>query len=148
MGKRGPQPKQQAPMQWTSELAYVVGLIATDGCLSKDGRHINFTSSDLQLVRTFMQCLDIKNRLGKKKSGFAETFSYNLQFGNVVLYRWLIRIGLTPAKSKTMGALRVPRQFFGDFLRGLFDGDGSFYSYHDPRWPSSFMFYVTFGSAR
>lgn len=147
MGRRGPKPRQCEPIQWAPELAYAVGLIATDGCLSKDGRHINFTSSDIQLIRTFMRCLGIRNRVGRKKSGFADTMAYNLQFGNVVLYTWLLKIGITPAKSKTMGAIRVPHRFFGDFLRGLFDGDGSFYSYYDKRWRSSFMYYLSFGSA-
>ncbi len=147
MGKRGPKPKQIISTEWSSELAYVVGLIATDGCLSRDGRHINFTSNDLQLIQTFMQCLGIKNRIGRKKSGFANTWAYNLQFGSVFFYRWLQSIGLTPAKSKTMRAIRVPRLFFRDFLRGLFDGDGSFYSYRDMRWHSSFMYYLIFGSA-
>ncbi len=31
-------------------------------------------------------------------------------------------------------------------MRGCFDGDGCSYSYWDPRWRSSFMFYVTFAS--
>ncbi len=147
MGNRGPKPRQRGPIRWTSELAYIVGLIATDGCLSKDGRHITFTSNDLQLIQTFMRCLELKNHIGRKKSGFASTLAYNLQFGNVVLYNWLLEIGLTPAKSKTMGAIAVPRRFFGDFIRGLCDGDGSFYSYYDKRWRSSFMFYLVFTSA-
>jgi hypothetical protein len=33
------------------------------------------------------------------------------------------------------------------FLRGCFDGDGCNYSYWDPRWKSSFIFYVEFSSA-
>ena len=33
-----------------------------------------------------------------------------------------------------------------DFLRGVFDGDGSCYGYWDPRWKSSFMFYISFSS--
>lgn len=32
-------------------------------------------------------------------------------------------------------------------MRGHFDGDGSVYSYFDPRWKNSFMFYVNFVSA-
>ncbi len=35
-------------MKWTANLAYAVGLITTDGCLSKDGRHIDLTSKDLE----------------------------------------------------------------------------------------------------
>lgn len=37
----------------------------------------------------------------------------------------LSRIGLTPAKSKTMGALKIPDPMLPDFMRGVVDGDGS-----------------------
>ena len=56
-------------------------------------------------------------------------------------------MGLAPTKSKTIGALKIPPGYFFDFLRGVFDGDGSIYSYFDPRWKSSFMFYMSFVSA-
>ena len=36
---------------------------------------------------------------------------------------------------------------FPDFLRGLFDGDGSFYTFWDTRWPNSFGYQVSFASA-
>lgn len=42
--------------------------------------------------------------------------------------------------------LKIPNKYFFDFLRGCFDGDGSFYSYWDLRWTSSFMFYTSFNS--
>jgi intein-encoded DNA endonuclease-like protein len=41
----------------------------------------------------------------------------------------------------------MPNEYFFDFLRGSFDGDGSFYSYWDKRWKSSFLFYLSFVSA-
>ena len=37
--------------------------------------------------------------------------------------------------------------YFFDFLRGCFDGDGCSYSYWDTRWRSSYMFYVSFASS-
>jgi len=43
------------------------------------------------------------------------------------LYRWLLSIGIHPAKSLTLGAIDVPSEFFVAFLRGLLDGDGSIY---------------------
>ena len=52
-----------------------------------------------------------------------------------------------PNKSRVLGALIIPDKYFFDFLRGSFDGDGSFYSYFDPRWKSSFMYYVSITSA-
>ncbi|MDI6602577.1 MAG: LAGLIDADG family homing endonuclease [Patescibacteria group bacterium] len=36
--------------KWSSELAYLVGLITTDGSLSVDGRHLNITSNNIQLL--------------------------------------------------------------------------------------------------
>ncbi len=50
------------PIQWSGNLAYAVGLIATDGNLSKDGRHMVFVSKDLQLVETFQKCLGINKK--------------------------------------------------------------------------------------
>ena len=34
-------------------------------------------------------------------------------------------MGLTPAKSKTIGSLNIPDEYFADFLRGCIDGDGN-----------------------
>jgi hypothetical protein len=48
-----------------------------------------------------------------------------LQFGNMDMYEFLEDIGLTRKKSKTLGQINVPKEFFRDFLRGCIDGDGS-----------------------
>lgn len=134
-------------LSWRPELAYVVGLMATDGCLYNDRRHLNLTSKDRQLVDTFKNCLGLQNKVGRKRGGFAGTLAYNLQFGSTSFYRFLLSTGLTPAKSKTLGGVDVPKKYFPDLLRGLFDGDGTFFSYYDPRWKSSFMYYLVFISA-
>ncbi len=72
---------------------------------------------------------------------------FRIQFGDVIFYKFLKKIGLMPKKSKVIKSIRTPNQYFFDFLRGHFDGDGTFYSYWDPRWKSSFMFYTAFISA-
>jgi hypothetical protein len=40
-------------------------------------------------------------------------------------------VGLTPAKSLTLGPLAIPDEYFVDFFRGCVDGDGSIVSYID-----------------
>ena len=135
-------------IEWSPEFAYAIGLLVTDGSLSKDGRHINFSYKDLELIETFMACLQLKNKISRKASGSVkEKKYYQVQFGDVNFYRFLLGIGLTPAKSKTIAVIDVPDEYFFDFLRGHFDGDGSCYSYFDPRWKNSYMFYLTFASA-
>ena len=143
----GMKPKQKVNIKWSPEFAYAIGLLATDGNLSSDGRHFDLTSKDIDQLKTFLWCLRIHNKIGKKISGYSGKSHFRIQFGDVLFYKFLLRIGLTPAKSKTMGALDIPKRYFFDFLRGSFDGDGTFYSYWDPRWKSSFMFYTVFISA-
>lgn len=146
MSTRGPKPKGKTPRAWSPEVAYAVGLIATDGSLSKDGRHIDFTSAEIKQINTFKKCLDLKIKTGKKKSG-AGLSAYRVQISDVLFYRWLEEVGLHPNKSKTIGPVAVPDQYFRDFLRGCFDGDGSTHGYWDKRWKNSWMFYITFCSA-
>lgn len=119
-----------------SHLAYVIGLVTTDGSLSKDGRHIAFRSSDYQLIKTFRSCLGLKNVISRSKSyhyQWSVKPSYIIQFGDVHFYHFLNEIGLTPAKTHTIGALRIPDNYFPDFLRGHLDGDGTITSYQDTR---------------
>ena len=146
MGKRGPQPKRKEVL-WSPELAYAVGLIATDGNLSTSGRHVSLTSKDVPQLKTFLRCIDRSDvPIAVKKGSYRPSITH-VQIGDVVLYDFLLSIGLMPNKTKKLGELAIPDKYIFDFLRGHHDGDGSFYSYFDPRWRSSFMFYLSFISA-
>lgn len=39
-------PLSKIKIKWSPKFAYCIGLITSDGNLSKDGRHISFTSKD------------------------------------------------------------------------------------------------------
>lgn len=148
MGKRGPKPKRKEVI-WSPELAYAIGLIASDGCLSNDGRHLIFVSKDLEQIKNFKKCLGLEVKIGIHRAGvrMKNRTYHRVQWGDVFFYNFLLGIGLMPNKSRILGKLAIPDKYFFDFLRGSFDGDGSFYSYFDPRWKSSFMYYLNFTSA-
>jgi hypothetical protein len=146
MVKRGPKPKRIISEKLNANLAYAIGLLATDGCLSKDSLLIDLTSKDREQLLNFSKCLGIDFKIGTKKNGNGDE-SLRIQFKNRIFYDFLLSIGLTPRKSLTMGRLLIPDKYFFDFLRGCFDGDGCFYSYWDKRWRSSHMFYIEFISA-
>lgn len=148
MGKRGPAPKGKVKIKWSANFAYAIGLLATDGCLYNDGRHMSLTTKDLEQAKNFKKCLGLKVKIGLKGSGSSkEKIYHTVQFGDILFYEFLYSIGLTCRKSLTMEKLAIPQEYFFDFLRGCFDGDGCFYSYWDPRWRSSHMFYLEFASA-
>lgn len=144
---RGMKPLSKVKVCWSPKFAYAIGLLTTDGNLSKDGRHLDLTSNDKEQLMNLMACLGIRVKIGYKISGSSKRKSFRIQFGDVNFYRFLLKIGLMPKKSKIIAAVDIPDRYFFDFLRGHFDGDGTFYSYFDPRWKSSFMFYTIFVSA-
>ncbi len=81
------------------------------------------------------------------RGGEKEKRYFYVSFGDIYFYKFLNRIGLTSAKSKTIRAVKVPRKYFPDFFRGLFDGDGTFYTFWDKRWSQSFCFKLSVASA-
>src|SRR3989344_2092153 len=107
-------------LSWSGNFAYAIGLIATDGNLSPDGRHINLTSKDEEMVLNFKGCLSVNNKIGKKSRGGDLTNKkyFVIQIGDNNFYDFLLSLGLTPAKSKTIGPLKIPSVYFKDFLRG------------------------------
>jgi hypothetical protein len=108
-------------------MAYALGFVATDGCLSRDRRHITFDSNDRQLVETFLACVGRSDaRVALRRTRIGGT-AYRAQLSDRGLYDWLVERGLTPAKSLTLGALDVPDGLLRHTLRGLLDGDGSIY---------------------
>ena len=104
MGKRGPKPgfnkNRRIVETWSPRLAYAVGLLATDGCLSPPYL-IDLTSKDREQLENFRRCLGVELNITKKYSGDREYL--RIQFKNTLFYNFLLSIGLTPAKSKTLG---------------------------------------------
>lgn len=112
---------------WTRELAYAIGLLATDGNLSKDGRHLTVTSANPDLLDVLRASLALQapvRQVGPRGR------CYRVQWSDRCFYRWIESIGLSPAKSRSIGPLAVPDQYFADFARG-FGGDGSIVVYMD-----------------
>jgi hypothetical protein len=122
---RGPATRRQ----WSADVAYVVGLLVTDGYLSTDGRHLALVSADVQALEAVRRILGLGNRITVHTSG--RGIVSRLQFGDRLFVDWLISIGFTPRKTYTVGALAVPDGVFADFVRGHLDGDGSVIAYID-----------------
>jgi hypothetical protein len=133
---------------WRSELAYVIGLIASDGYLAKTVKEIGITSKEIEMVNLFQKALSIKNKIGRSaRGGETEKKYYYARFKSKQFYSFLNSIGITTRKSKTIQSVEVPDNFFSDFLRGLFDGDGTFWTFWDTRWPNAFGYHICFYSA-
>ncbi len=121
----GIKPQNKIKVRWSRKFAYAIGLMVTDGNLSIDGRHMSFTSKDKEQIIHLKECLNIKNKIEKKSNGSNNVKKYyQVQFGDVSFYKFLLTVGLMPAKSKVIHKVIVPKKYFFDFLRGHFDGEG------------------------
>lgn len=135
-----PRNRSFEPLAWSDRLAYAVGLIATDGCLSISGRHIFFTSKDEQLMKTFLECLGRSSRYRSVRSRSGGIY-YQVAFSDVRLYRWLTSLGLHRRKSLTLGGVRVPDAYALSLIRGLLDGDGTIHNFVHRPTPATYPTY-------
>ena len=126
-------------LQWSPEFAYIVGLLASDGNLDKDSNEVKLASTDREITDLYCRCLglrphDISSTIWNDlvatevyvriEQRLHYKVQYHIAFSDYVYRARLEAIGLTPNKSKTLGPLAIPDEYFRDFLRGEFDGDG------------------------
>jgi hypothetical protein len=108
---RGPQWKRQSyaatSRAWRPGLAYVVGLMATDGNLARVHGRLALCSNDTEMLEIARRCLDVRSPVRPYGNG-----CHHIQWTDHDLYSWLLEVGLSPAKSLTIGPLRVPEEYF------------------------------------
>jgi intein-encoded DNA endonuclease-like protein len=112
--------------KWSRETAYVLGFFAADGNMIKTRRKthfISFDSSDENILNIIRAVMKSEHVISKRTS---ETGTwYRLQIGSKEMFEDIERLGLRPNKSRRMELPNIPYHFFGDFVRGYFDGDGN-----------------------
>lgn len=115
--------------KWSPEMAYVLGLIVTDGCISEAGT-VSLSMNDLELLKKVKEVIRSEHNItpSKHQSGL-----YCFSFTREKLARDLNKLGVVPRKSLIVEFPDVPREHLPDFIRGVFDGDGSVY--FEPRSP-------------
>ena len=129
--------------RWSPDMAYLLGVICADGCLVEhaNGYHtLNITSKDLDWLQQLKRTLRAEQKICRKERG------YQLQIRNQIIYRSLLDLGLTPRKSKTLQLPTVAPEVFPDFVRGVFDGDGTVWFWQDPRWKHPWQLKASFYS--
>lgn len=112
---------------WSSDMAYFIGLVASDGNLYHGKTsytiRISLQEKDKDILYSLQKIIGLGTiQLRKMPVGSDQ---YILSIHNKSLYNKLLELGLTPNKSKTLPWLDVPQEYSCDFVRGFFDGDGS-----------------------
>jgi len=127
--------------KWSNEVAYVLGFLYADGDIedadaSSRTRYIAFASKDREIIEKIKAVLKSEHpihfqppRTSSDKYGhiYKSSGGFRLRIGSKRVFSDLIKLGLIPQKSKVIKFPFIPMEYLGHFLRGYFDGDGTFY---------------------
>lgn len=117
--------------EWSPEMAYVLGFFAADGSMISNvrgGKYIEFTNTDRSILEQIQNVTHSPHRIAERKPQTPQQRPvFRIQIGSKEWYTDLYALGFLPSKSKQLPMPKIPPAYFGDFVRGYFDGDGCVY---------------------
>lgn len=126
----------------TEEKAYLIGLLLSDGHISKDNI-IMITLKDRDVIEKYRKAIQSNAPIKKDRYG-----NYQLNIRSKQIAEDLRKIGLNNRKSYNLDFNQIlsyiPKNLENHFVRGLFDGDGSIKIYkYDYKKSSQYHFGYT-----
>lgn len=119
--------------EWNHDTAYVFGFISADGHLfykkginKVNGLQIELADYDRDILEKIKMVMEFEGPINESKR-----HTVKLQINNTKIIEDLISKGI-PTKDKTYMIeypSSLPDEFANDYIRGLFDGDGSLYKH-------------------
>lgn len=108
---------------WSSRMAYVLGLLITDGCISRSGT-VSLCINDKELLEKVKEVMGSTHKI--EPSRYQKNL-YIFHFARENMVKDLKNFGVVPKKSLKVTFPQVPQEYLSEFIRGVFDGDGSIY---------------------
>jgi hypothetical protein len=112
--------------EWSPNLAYLLGIIWTDGCLGKPtrGEQVTLSMKEPELLGKIGESTGAKVSQHRNRKEWIWTIRFSLS----TVVSWFKERGLTGRKSFTVEWPKdLPVDMEIPFVRGLIDGDGSFF---------------------
>ncbi|WP_144509802.1 LAGLIDADG family homing endonuclease [Bacillus sp. FJAT-22090] len=106
---------------WSHEMAWVLGMLVTDGHVNKKYHSIYFSQKDeriLRLIAKYMEADYVLAPYGKTKT------TPTLIINSKIMKEDLALLGIVANKSLTIPFPKVPNEYLSSFVRGVIDGDG------------------------
>lgn len=115
--------------EYTPSSCYWAGFILADGNIRSESYtntlHIKLSAIDAGHLRKFISDIGFTGRVHFNAS---RSYCYVNLSGCELIESLRINFGITPNKSLTATITdKIPVEYLGDFIRGIFDGDGSIY---------------------
>ena len=120
--------------KWSSAMAYVLGVIATDGCIVKYSaphskrtyQRLSIDQKEKELLNKILFLMKSNIKIYKRINN-ENDFIHTIQITNDKIVNELLGLGITERKSNTLVFPNIPKEYVRHFIRGCWDGDGSIY---------------------
>lgn len=113
----------------TTNKAYLLGLLLSDGTIDNNGYGFQFSSKDRELLEYAKEILKSEHKIvdvntfDKRTNKTYQRFS--IKFSSKEMVNDLQKLGLTNNKGETVKVPNIDIKYHWDLVRGIFDGDGS-----------------------
>lgn len=109
--------------KWSHDMAYCIGFIAADGHVWRDRPYITISvnKKDVEILNFIVSKISPESQI-RKCNNQAQVCIHSKGLHSSLVNKYNIN------NDKTFGFkidYKIPKKYFGDFLRGYFDGDGS-----------------------
>jgi intein-encoded DNA endonuclease-like protein len=133
-------------------MAYVLGFFAADGYITVNKRGGQFWCiqiTDKKLLESIKKVIEAEHKISvrlPKKLG--ENILYRLQIGSIEMCNDLRKLGFSERKTKSLAIPNISKEYFSDFVRGYFYGDGNVWVgfLHKERKTQTLVLFVAFTS--
>ena len=100
---------------------YLLGAYMSDGNVEKNTNRIGIISKDKEWIESIRDLISPESPLQTSN----ESRAFIFRFSSKEVRDWLVKNECVPCKSLICKMPNIPDEYFRDFVRGVFDGDGS-----------------------
>lgn len=119
----------------SKEKAYWLGFMCADGYVTSDNRFgMELSIGDINHMQLFLDSLEYNGKIRTRNRD--NNMSCQFQIKSSKLYNDLVKCGVTRNKTENLSFPKehiLPKELHPHFIRGFFDGDGSFVFYEYER---------------
>lgn len=113
---------------WSSEMAWVLGVLYADGNISYcQHRVVQLWSADIDLIKKVLLQFNSTHKIfihNPNRTILQSKISYSIHIPRKKMYNDLVKLGMIENKSNFMEFPDIPNKYLNHFLRGYTDGDG------------------------